>query len=134
VAEGAVRAFGLVGFPLYAANAQIGYIPAASQQGSFLNKNDWQFNALHMGAPAFKPDAARDVLLLGDSVVFGGNAYRQPERLGPALQAALQVRVGGGSLAYFGGQLGAAQCAGLHAPEPASARWREIDCVCVEHG
>ncbi|MCK9215566.1 MAG: hypothetical protein M0P52_14130 [Rhodoferax sp.] len=95
VAEGAVRAFGLVGFPLYAANAQIGYIPAASQQGSFLNKNDWQFNALHMGAPAFKPDAARDVLLLGDSVVYGGNAFRQPERLGPALQAALQVRGGG---------------------------------------
>lgn len=95
IAEGSVRALGLVDFPLYDANAQIGYIPAANQQGSFLNKNDWQFNALHMGAPAFAPDPARDVLLVGDSLVYGGNTYRQPERLGPALQTLLQERGGG---------------------------------------
>ncbi len=92
VAECVVRAFGLIDFPLYEANAQIGYIPAANQQGSFLNKNDWQFNALHMGAPAFAPNPARDVLLVGDSLVYGGNAYRQSERLGPTLQAMLQGR------------------------------------------
>ena len=96
LAEGGVRAFGLVDFPLYAANAQIGYMPAANQQGSFLNKNDWQFNALHMGAPAFTPTPARDVLLVGDSVVYGGNGYRAAERLGPTLQAQLQD--GGGQV------------------------------------
>jgi hypothetical protein len=108
VAEGGVRAFGLVDFPLYEANAQIGYIPAANQEGSFLNKNAWQFNALHMGAPAFAPNPARDVLLVGDSLVYGGNAYRQSERLGPTLQAQLQVAGGGGCMAHFCGQLGAA--------------------------
>jgi len=98
VTEGSVRALGMVDFPLYQVNAQIGYIPAASQQGSFLNKNDWQFNALHMGAPAFVPNPAQDILLVGDSLVYGGNAYRQPERLGPALQTLLQERGGGGQV------------------------------------
>jgi hypothetical protein len=93
-AEGGVRALGIVDFALYEANAQIGYIPAANQHGSFLNKNDWQFNALHMGAPAFQPDPARDVLLVGDSLVYGGNTYRQSERLGPTLQTLLQERGG----------------------------------------
>lgn len=95
VAEASMRTFGLMDFALYQANDQVGYIPAANQQGSFLNKNEWQFNALHMGAPAFTPNPARDVLLVGDSVVYGGNQYRQPERLGPALQTLLQERGGG---------------------------------------
>lgn len=96
VAEGGVRALGLVDFPLYEANARIGYIPAANQRGSFLNKNDWTFNALHMGAPAFTPGPALDVLLVGDSLVYGGNGYRQPDRLGPSLQAVMQQSGGGG--------------------------------------
>lgn len=94
LAEGFARALGLVDFPLYEANAQIGYIPAADQHGSFHNKNDWQFNAFHMGAPGFEPDSERDVLLIGDSLVYGGNAYRQAERLGPSLQGNLQERGG----------------------------------------
>lgn len=98
VAEGGVRALGQVDFALFEANAQVGYIPAANQQGSFLNKNHWQFNGLHMGAPAFAPNPLRDVLLVGDSVVYGGNAYRQLQRLGPTLQAQLQVASGGGGL------------------------------------
>jgi hypothetical protein len=106
--EGGVRALGLVDFALCGANAQIDYIPAANQQGSFLNKNDWQFNALHMGSPAFAPNPLRDVLLVGDSVVYGGNAYTESQRLGPTLQAQLQVAGGGGCMAYFSGPLGAA--------------------------
>jgi len=97
-AEVLVRALGMVDFPLYEANAQIGYIPAASQQGSFLNRNRWEFNSLHMGAPEFKPGAALNVLLVGDSVVFGGNGYREPDRLGPALQARLQQHAGEGAV------------------------------------
>ena len=63
-----------------------------------------------MGAPAFAPNPLRDVLLVGDSVVYGGNAYRQLQRLGPTLQAQLQVASGGGGgcMAYFCEQLGAA--------------------------
>jgi hypothetical protein len=94
-AEIGVRALGMVDFPLYEANAQIGYIPQANQHGSFLNKNDWEFNALHMGAAAFKPKAALDTLLVGDSLVYGGNQYRQAERLGPTLQRLIYKNAGG---------------------------------------
>lgn len=88
-AEVGVRLPGMVDFPLYEANSKIGYIPAANQSGAFLNKNTWRFNALHMGAEAFEPGLAGNVLLVGDSLVLGGNSYREEDRLGPKLQAAL---------------------------------------------
>jgi hypothetical protein len=84
-AELVLRAMGVGDFPLYDANNEIGYIPKANQQGALLNKNHWIFNAQHMGAGEFKPGPGRDVLLVGDSLVYGGNAYSQPERLGPSL-------------------------------------------------
>ena len=89
-AEIAVRMAGMVDFPLYDADTNIGYIPKASQTGSFLNKNDYTFNARHMGASEFQPDAAKvDILLVGDSVVLGGNPLRQADRLGPRLSQAV---------------------------------------------
>jgi len=75
----------MVDFPLYEANALIGYIPAANQKGSFLNSHDWQFNEKHMGAGAFVTSAKPDVLLVGDSIVLGGNPLGEVERLGPQL-------------------------------------------------
>lgn len=89
LAEGAVRALGMVEFPIYVANNEIGYIPAANQSGRFLNKNDWQFNSLHMGAREFMPSERPDWLLVGDSIVFGGNNYAGHERLGPSLEDSL---------------------------------------------
>ncbi|MGG6262458.1 hypothetical protein ACQ259_20435 [Stutzerimonas stutzeri] len=89
LAEGAARALGMVDFPVYEANNVIGYIPAANQAGLFLNKNDWQFNSLHMGARKFEPSEKPDWLLVGDSIVFGGNSYAGHERLGPSLEASL---------------------------------------------
>lgn len=116
-----VRATGMVDFPMYEANAQIGYIPAASQQGNFLNKNKWEFNSLHMGASEFKPGPGPNVLLIGDSLVYGGNSYRQQDRLGPSLQTLMQGTGGGEYLAYFRRQLGATQRTGVFAFTPASA-------------
>ncbi|MQT98592.1 hypothetical protein [Pseudomonas helleri] len=84
--ELAVRASGLTDFPLYDANNQIGYIPKPSQSGSFLNKNSWEFNSLSMGAGPFIPTDGINTLLVGDSIVLGGNPYRQEDRLGPVLQ------------------------------------------------
>ncbi|GGX14328.1 hypothetical protein GCM10007242_20920 [Pigmentiphaga litoralis] len=89
VAEIATRQLGLLDFPLYEANADIGYVPKPNQQGAFLNKNDWQFNSRSMGAPEFEPGPGPNVLLVGDSIVDGGNPYRQQERLGPLTQKAL---------------------------------------------
>ena len=97
-AEMLVRSLGFVDFPVYDANALVGYIPAAGQHGSFLNRNRWEFNSLHMGAPEFTPGPALDVLLVGDSVVLGGNGYSQQDRLGPALQASLQEYARGGAV------------------------------------
>ena len=84
--ELAVRASGLTDFPLYDSNNKIGYIPKPSQSGSFLNKNSWEFNSLSMGAGPFIPTDGINTLLIGDSVVLGGNPYRQEDKLGPALQ------------------------------------------------
>ena len=48
-----------------------------------------------MGAGAFKPKPALDMLLVGDSLVYGGNQYHPTERLGPTLQALIQTRTAG---------------------------------------
>lgn len=87
-----MRLSGTVDFPLYEANSSVGYIPAANQQGAFLNKNAWRFNKLHMGAQEFSPGLANDVLLVGDSLVLGGNAYLEEDRLGPRLESTLQQK------------------------------------------
>jgi hypothetical protein len=87
LAEVLVQLSGAVNVPVYEANNQIGYIPAPNQSGSFLHTHDFRFNEYSMGAGQFKPDAARfNLLLVGDSVVLGGNPLAEPERLGPQLE------------------------------------------------
>ena len=98
LAEMLVRGLGFIDFPVYEANAQVGYIQASGQHGSFLNRNQWEFNSLHMSAPEFTPNPALDMLLVGDSVVSGGNGYQQQDRLGPALQASAQHRARGATV------------------------------------
>lgn len=79
------RVCGISDLPLYVANGEIGYLPQPSQAGSFLRRSDWQFNSQSMGATEFAPTGSVDNLLLGDSIVFGGNHYRRDDRLGPQL-------------------------------------------------
>ena len=84
--EAFVQISGIIDFPLYDANAEIGYIPRPDQHGSFLHRRDFEFNEFSMGAGHFAPSAqAFDLLLVGDSIVLGGNPYSQPDRLGPQL-------------------------------------------------
>jgi lysophospholipase L1-like esterase len=86
-AEIGARVAGLVDFPLYVAGPPLGYVPAPTQHGAFLDKYDWAFNEHGMGVAApFAPGAGMDTVLIGDSLVYGGNAYRQAEKLGPQLQ------------------------------------------------
>lgn len=86
VAEVAVRACGMLNFPLYQADSDVGYWLAPGQSGSFLNRNRWFFNERGMGvAEAFQPGQRRDVLLVGDSIVLGGNPLDQAGKLGPRL-------------------------------------------------
>lgn len=85
--EAAVQFFGLVEGPVYQANNQIGYIPAPNQTGAFMRTHNWRFNEYSMGAGPFQPDSKRfNLLLVGDSLVLGGNPLAEPERLGPQLE------------------------------------------------
>lgn len=71
---------------MYETDEIIGYIPAPEQSGAFLNKNHWQINERSMGSGPWQPDGQRDLLLLGDSIVWGGNSLDQTDKLGPQLQ------------------------------------------------
>lgn len=84
-----IRAVGFADFPLYDADSVIGYIPAPSQSGNFLLNKGWKFNEKSMGGSPFVTSSATDTLILGDSIVFGGNPFREHERLAPRLQQQL---------------------------------------------
>jgi len=84
--ELALRWAGFIDFPVYSVDQEIGYVPAPSQNGRFLNKNDWAVNERSMGtATAWVPNGKWDVLLIGDSLVWGGNPLAQHDKLGPKL-------------------------------------------------
>lgn len=92
--ELAARLSGATDFPIYQVDTDIGYIPAKNQSGRFLNKNQWVFNELHMGAAGrFAPGPDMDTLLVGDSIVLGGNPLPQDSRLGPLLSKKMAGRV-----------------------------------------
>jgi len=86
--EVGVRASGLVDVPIYQQDAASGYKPITRQHGRFFLRNDWVYNNLGMGTAAdFRPVGT---LLVGDSETEGSIAFmRQPEKVGPQLQADL---------------------------------------------
>lgn len=92
--EGVARISGVTDFPLYENSPALGYIPAPGQQGKFLNVNDWAFNERSMGvSQRFAPTGRTDIVLLGDSIVYGGNPLRQADKVGPALERATGLDV-----------------------------------------
>lgn len=94
-AEIGLRMAGVLDFPLFEPGPPYGYIPRPNQSGAFLNHNDWVFNELSMGTdrPFQVLGQEVDTLLIGDSIVSGGNPYRQSERLGPQLERRIGGRV-----------------------------------------
>lgn len=89
VGEIAIRATGITDFPLYKSSSDLGYAVAPNQKGVFLNRNHWIYNEKSQGAPPWNPNGETDLLLLGDSLVLGGNPIDQPLRLGPQLAQCL---------------------------------------------
>lgn len=90
-AELTTRILGLADVPLYDATPILGYVAKANQQGKFLN-NRWYINDRHMIDPRpFDPNA-ESVLVVGDSIVFGGNPFDQPQRVASLLQASSPER------------------------------------------
>ena len=73
-------------FPVYDADAAVGYWIRPNQKGSYLLRNDWVFNDQSMGVgQLFRGTRNFDLLLVGDSVVLGGNPLQQRDKLGPTL-------------------------------------------------
>ena len=92
--EVTVRLSGAVDFPLYSVDDEIGYAIKPNQEGHFLNKNHWVFNDRGMGIQKnWEPSSKPNLLLLGNSIVMGGNPYNQSDKLGPLLQTKLGDRV-----------------------------------------
>jgi hypothetical protein len=69
------------------------YIPAANQHGLFLNRNSWFLNNQHMGKiENWSTEKQPNILLLGNSIVFGGLHFTHEEKLGPLLEKNLGPR------------------------------------------
>jgi hypothetical protein len=89
--EALPRLFGLTDFPIYLTDPELGYIPAPNQSGRFLNKNAWSFNDRSMPTDVpWNSTLAPNLLLLGNSIVQGGNPIDQRERLASYLQRDLK--------------------------------------------
>lgn len=88
-----LRRTGALDRPLFRGDAAIGYLPLPSQAGSFRNRHPWIFNARSMQTSRpFAPDEqARDILLIGDSIVFGN--YVDGHTAGPELARISGARV-----------------------------------------
>ncbi len=88
-----VRVAGLVDFPIYLRDDYFGYVPRPGQSGRFLTTNAWFFNDRSMGvAEPWQPQPDRtDILLIGNSIVLGGNPYDQKDKLGPLIQSRLKA-------------------------------------------
>lgn len=76
----------LLNFPLYNADSVVGYWPKPNQSGIFLGTHDWIFNDHSMGlGQNFGGSGKFDLLIVGDSVVYGGNPFRQQDKLAPII-------------------------------------------------
>ena len=89
--EIAARFLGLADVPIREANPVTGYIPVASQSGSFLG-NTWHINEMQMISRKEFTSNGDEILILGDSIVFGGNPLDQSERVGEQLDGRFDSR------------------------------------------
>jgi hypothetical protein len=89
-AEVIVRASGLTNFPTYSTGEDFIYVVSPSQRGQFRNSNDWYFNNLSMPVREDWRPRAKGVLLIGNSIVMGGNSYRQADKITPLIEERLR--------------------------------------------
>lgn len=89
--EVTIRVSGATNFPIYIVDDGFGYLYAPNQSGVFLNRNRWHYNDRSMPvARDWAPGRAPDLLVIGNSIVAGGNPYDQTQKL----TALLETRVG----------------------------------------
>jgi hypothetical protein len=80
LAELAIRFCGVSGFPLFRKDAQ-GYRMMPLQQGKFLRKFNWRYDRFGMRDDRELDSLAGYILIVGDSVVEGGNRVDQDDTL-----------------------------------------------------
>jgi len=84
--EWLARRRGMLDFPLYVADPHAGYRMRAQQRGQFLCRLAWAYDTNGMRA-ATTPEMADATLLVGDSVVDGGNWIGQEQTLAARIAA-----------------------------------------------
>ncbi|HEX3496267.1 MAG TPA: SGNH/GDSL hydrolase family protein [Methylocella sp.] len=88
-----LRYAGYGSFPIYDVDNDVQYIPAANQHGRFLNRYAWFFNNRHMGNISnWSPEIHPNLLLIGNSIVFGSNTVNPDDKLAPLLEKDLGGR------------------------------------------
>lgn len=92
-AEIGLRLAGVVDFPLYEKDAEMGYIQKANQEGVFLNKNRWAINEHHLFGASYDAEIRPSIFLIGDSIVWGGNIYHYNDRLAVSLEQKSGMKV-----------------------------------------
>lgn len=93
-AEVVLRCMGLLDFPLYNVDSQIGYLAKPNQSGLFLNRNYWTFNGQSMPTERrWNPMKGCNVLLVGNSIVMGGNPYDQSQKLTAQLERLIDTSI-----------------------------------------
>lgn len=85
------RVLGISDVPIRDPNPVTGYIPLPNQSGSFMN-NSWHINEMQMISRNEFTTDGDEILIAGDSIVFGGNKLDQSERVGERLEAMLDAR------------------------------------------
>jgi hypothetical protein len=89
-----LRALGAIDLPLYVLDDAVRYQYRPAQTGVFLNRNHWAVNERSMPTSrAWRPGVVPDVLLIGNSIVAGGNPYDQSEKLAPLMERAASTRL-----------------------------------------
>jgi hypothetical protein len=88
-----LRYAGFGSYPIYDIDNEIQYIPAANQHGRFRNRDAWFFNNRHMeNISNWSREIHPNLLLIGDSIVLGGDTFNPEDRLGPLLEKDLGGR------------------------------------------
>jgi hypothetical protein len=88
-----LRLAGAGSYPLYDIDDEIKYIPSANQHGSYFNRYAWHFNDRHMASRSnWSAEKHPNLVLVGNSIVLGGNRSKHDEKLGALLEKELTGR------------------------------------------
>lgn len=103
MAEAVLQFCGLMDFPIYRRSPDVGYFLSPGQSGAFLNKNKWYVDRQGLNNDREFSSRPPYSIIIGDSVVYGGNPVDYHDRIGAitSLKSARDVWVaalGGWSL------------------------------------